>query len=224
MLLHMVLKVGRAMGPSVVWIGECDSVFVKKLPKTAPFDTRRMKKDMPKWLKKFNSEDRIMVIGTSRNPANADIKTFCKSFERHILIPKPDYATRFELWKHFVTARLQTLPELNPQLIKIDISSLAQITNGYTGGMIKECVFTTLSERRLTNLSLNGRKPLNSEEFINSLATIEPIFQDQEEELGKWYSKTPLGKKRVKLGKSADGEGGDGGKKKGKKGKGKKKK
>merc|ERR1739848_564723 len=100
---------------------------------------------------------------------------------------------------------------------------MGKITNGYTAGMVKECVFSTMTERRLQNMC---RRPLKSEEFIRGLSTIEPIFKDQEDDLAKWYKKTPLGKKREKLAKAAGGDDEKGGKKKGKgkKGRGKKKK
>ena len=218
MLLHMVLKVGRAMAPSVVLVRDAETVFLKKLPKGAPFDPRRMKKDMPKWLKQFKAEDRMVIIGTSNDPAAADIKTLCKSFEKNILIPKPDYGSRLELWKHFIVMRTESAGKSSTNSVSIDVSSLAKITNGFTAGMIKQAIFGTITDRRLETVE---RKPIKGEEFIEQLASIEPIFQDQEETLAAWFKKTPLGKKRDKLAKSAGDD--DGGAKKGKKG-GKKKK
>ena len=120
--------------------------------------------------------------------------------------------------------RSKTVQDLDDNMLQVDISSLAKITNGYTAGMIRECVFSTMAERRLQNLS---RKPLKGDEFVKALSRVEPIFKEHEDDLAKWYKKTPLGKKREKLAKSAggddDGKGKKGGKKKGGK-KGKKKK
>jgi len=223
-LLNMCMKVGRALGPTVVWIGDAESMFVKKMPKGALFDPRRLKKDFAKsFMKLMKPEDRMMVIGTSRTPQEADGKTLFKTFEKSILMPKPDYSTRFEIWKHFIMQRSKTVQDLTDKMLQVDVSSLAKITNGYTAGMIRECVYSTMAERRLQNLA---RKPLKGEEFVKALSRVEPVFKELEDDLAKWYKKTPLGKKREKLAKSAGGdeEGGKkGGKGKGKKG-GKKKK
>ena len=119
--------------------------------------------------------------------------------------------------------RLNTLKGIEnlKEQIKIDVSSLTKISEGYTAGMIEQVVFTTMTNRRLENIE---RKPLVSKEFIPTLSGIDPIFKDEEDALIAWYKKTPLGKKREKLAKSADGEEDGGGGKKGKgKGKGKKK-
>jgi len=34
-------------------------------------------------------------VGTSRNPFEAELKPFVKTYEKIVLIPRPDYASRF---------------------------------------------------------------------------------------------------------------------------------
>lgn len=54
-----------------------------------------MKKDLPKILKTIKGEDRVLIIGTTREPFNADIKALSKVYSKIILIPRPDYASRY---------------------------------------------------------------------------------------------------------------------------------
>jgi SpoVK/Ycf46/Vps4 family AAA+-type ATPase len=57
-------------------------------------DPKRLKKDLVKVLKSVKPEDRVLVVGTSRRPFDADLKPFCKVYRKIILIPRPDYASR----------------------------------------------------------------------------------------------------------------------------------
>lgn len=64
-------------------------------------DPRRLKKDFPKFLKMIKGEDRVLIIGTTKDPLNADIKSLCKIYSKIILIPRPDYGSRYSkktLW------------------------------------------------------------------------------------------------------------------------------
>lgn len=110
-----IVKVGRQLQPSVIFIGGCEKTFIKKAPKGDKTDPKRLKKDLPKILKGFKPEDRfvslhwhcwemfnpfilifrVLLVGTSVAPFDADLKPFVKAYERIILIPRPDYASRF---------------------------------------------------------------------------------------------------------------------------------
>uniref|UniRef100_A0A4W5LIK2 ATPase AAA-type core domain-containing protein n=1 Tax=Hucho hucho TaxID=62062 RepID=A0A4W5LIK2_9TELE len=57
-------------------------------------EPKRLKKDLVKLLKSVKPEDRVLVVGTSRRPFDADLKPFCKVYRKIILIPRPDYASR----------------------------------------------------------------------------------------------------------------------------------
>lgn len=57
-------------------------------------DPRRLKKDMLKSLKLIKGEDRVLIMGTSKSPLLADIKSLGKMFSKIILIPRPDYGSR----------------------------------------------------------------------------------------------------------------------------------
>ncbi|XP_053481922.1 dynein regulatory complex protein 11 isoform X2 [Ictalurus furcatus] len=215
MMLHMVFKVARLMQPSVVWIGDAEKMFYKKIPKEEKaLDPKRLKKDLPKILKTLKGEDRILIVGTTNNPLNADLKSLCKLYSKIILIPRPDYASRFVLWKELIRRNGGVVTSA------LDLSSLVKISDGYTPGHMVRVVKGILTERRIQQLS---KRPLTAAEFVSPLAKIDPVFQDKEEALKSWYANTPLGKKRTRaaLGLDAEedeaAEGGKDDKKKGKK-------
>lgn len=76
MLLHLVMKVGRLMQPTVVYIDAADKTFVKKVAKTDKSDPKRLKKDLPKLVRNLLAEDRIILIGASRTPWECEQKVF----------------------------------------------------------------------------------------------------------------------------------------------------
>ncbi|KAI1899773.1 hypothetical protein AGOR_G00065200 [Albula goreensis] len=223
-LLHVVFKVARLLQPSVIWIGDSEKTFYKKVPKTEKeMEPKRLKKDLQKVLKSIKPEDRVLIVGTTRRPFDADLKPFCKVYKKIILIPRPDYATRLTFWTRVLQERCGWLtPEL-------DLSSLAKVTDGYTQGHILKAVQAVLSQRRLDQLA---RRPLSAQEFIPPLARQDPVYKEEEEAFKAWYSRTPLGKKRARAARAGEEEGESGkgtekgrkGQKKGREGKGKGKK
>ncbi|XP_060737548.1 dynein regulatory complex protein 11 [Tachysurus vachellii] len=198
MMLHMVFKVARLMQPSVIWIGDAEKMFYKKIPKEEKdLDPRRLKKDLPKILKSIKGEDRVLIIGTTNNPVSADLKSLCRLYTKIILIPRPDYASRFVMWKELIRRNGGVMTSA------LDLSSLAKISDGYTQGHMVRVVKGILTERRIQQIA---KRPLTATEFVSPLATIDPVFQDEEEALKSWYAKTPLGKKREAAALGIDAE------------------
>ncbi|XP_053569472.1 dynein regulatory complex protein 11 [Bombina bombina] len=213
MMIHMVLKVARQLQPSVIWIGDAEKTFCKKVPKAdKQLEPKRLKKDLPKFLKSLKSEDRILVVGTSQRPFDAEIKPFCKIYKKIVLIPRPDYAARLVLWKQLISHRAGSLG------MSLNFSALAKVTDGFTPSHMVQAVEAVLNERRTRELA---RRRLVAAEFINSLSRQEPVYKEEEEAFKAWYAKTPLGKKRSK---AMSGGEDDSTKEKGKKGKKDKKK
>ncbi|XP_072295214.1 dynein regulatory complex protein 11 [Eucyclogobius newberryi] len=198
MMLHIVFKVARLLQPSVIWIGEAEKMFYKKVPKEEKdLDPKRLKKDLPKFLKLIKGEDRVLIIGTTDDPLSADIKGLCKMYSKIILIPRPDYGSRFILWKQLIQKHGGKLTTA------LNLSSLSRISDGYTPGHLVRVIQTVLTKRRLLQ---QAKRPLTAVEFIESLARIDPVFQEEEEALKSWYAKTPLGKKRIKAATGQDEE------------------
>ncbi|XP_029930624.1 dynein regulatory complex protein 11 isoform X2 [Myripristis murdjan] len=195
-LLHMVLKVARQLQPSVIWIRDAEKTFYKKVPRTErEMEPKRLKKDLARALKSLRPEDRVLLVGTSRRPFDAELKPFCKVYKKIILIPRPDYASRLVLWRELLRGGGAEPPP------GLDLSSLAKVTDGYTQGHIQQAVRAVLHPRRLTQLAA---KPLSASEFVGPLARLDPVFREEEDAFKVWYSKTPLGKRKARATKSLE--------------------
>ncbi|XP_067391780.1 IQ and AAA domain-containing protein 1-like isoform X3 [Emydura macquarii macquarii] len=212
MMMHMVFKVARLMQPSVIWVGNAEKTFYKKVPKEEKeADPKRLKRDLPKALKMLKPEDRVLLIGTSDKPYAADVKTLCKAYERILLIPRPDYASRYVTWQRLIKKHGGSITGT------LNVSALAKVSDGYSQGHLARAVQMVLTERRILQLP---KKPLGASEFLQLLAKDDPIYSEEEKTLQDWYMKTPLGKKRLKaVQERAEGKEAKGKDKKGKKGK-----
>ncbi|XP_026160365.1 dynein regulatory complex protein 11 [Mastacembelus armatus] len=198
MMLHMVFKVARLLQPSVIWIEDAEKMFYKKVPKEEKeLDPKRLKKDLPKSLKMIKGEDRVLIIGTTKDPLSADIKSLCKMYSKIILIPRPDYGSRYILWKELIEKRSGEVTKA------LDLSCLAKISDGYTPGHMVQVIQSVVTKDRILK---QATRPLTADEFVGPLAKIDPVFQEEEEALKSWYAKTPLGKKRIKAATGKDGE------------------
>ncbi|XP_009885886.1 PREDICTED: IQ and AAA domain-containing protein 1 [Charadrius vociferus] len=190
MMLHMILKVAKHLQPSVVWIGDTEKIFSKAVLKAEEeMNPKRLEKILPKFLKALKAQDRVLLVGTTRRPFDANLKPFCKVYQKIILIPRPDYASRFVLWKHIILQNGGAITNL------LNISCLAKVSDGFTQGHIVQAVQAVLSELRLLQMT---RKPLRTAEFMTSLARQDPVYKEEEETFKAWYAKTPLGKARIR--------------------------
>lgn len=190
MMMHLVYKVGKLYQPSVIFIGNAGTTFLKKVPKTDTTDPKRLKKDLPKLMKRLLPEDRILLLGITDAPFDSELKSLTSVYQKIIMIPRPDYATRFVMWRNFIE---KTGGCVKPSF---DMTSLAKISDGYTAQQIKLAVSQVLTDRRLAQ---QERKPLVTSEFVAPLARMDPIYREEEEMFKNWFSKTPIGKKRAKL-------------------------
>ncbi|EFB26982.1 hypothetical protein PANDA_009998, partial [Ailuropoda melanoleuca] len=175
MMLHVVVKVARELQPSVVWIGDTEKTFYKKVPSTERMiEPKRLKKQLPKILRLLKPDDRILIVGTTQRPFDAELRSFCKVYQKIILVPRPDYASRFGkvLWKQII--------QLNGGVITnaLNVSCLAKVTDGFTQGHIVEAVKGVLTDRRIRQQTY---KPLMAVEFIAKLTSMSPVYQEEEE-------------------------------------------
>ncbi|XP_042534743.1 dynein regulatory complex protein 11 isoform X2 [Dipodomys spectabilis] len=188
-MLHVVFKVAQQLQPSVVWIEDTEKTFYKKVPNAEKMnEPKRLKKQLPKFLKLLRPDDRILIVGTTQRPFDAELQSFCKVYQKIILIPRPDYASRYVLWKKIIQHNGGVLSK------GLNISCLAKVTDGFTQGHIVEVVKNVLTDRRIRQQS---RKPLTAVEFITAMATMNPVYKEEEESFKNWYAKTPLGKRRL---------------------------
>ncbi|KAF6780511.1 hypothetical protein AHF37_00021 [Paragonimus kellicotti] len=188
MLIHMVFKVARLLQPSVILVNDCEKMMKKKIPKTDLTDPKRLKKELPKAMKMLRQEDRVLLVGCSSAPFEAEVKPLCNLYQKIILIPRPDYSSRNLLWRALIV-------RFGGQLTQaLDITSLSKISDGYTAGHIASACKQVLSDRRIAQLS---RKRLVASEFVGPLASLDPVYAEEEEAYKAWYRKTPLGKQKA---------------------------
>ncbi|XP_028933937.1 IQ and AAA domain-containing protein 1-like [Ornithorhynchus anatinus] len=188
MMLHIVFKVARLLQPSVIWVGNAEKMFYKKVPKEEKeMDPKRLKKDLPKALRLLRPGDRVLLIGTTDRPQAADIKALSRTYERILMLLQPDYASRYVIWKHLIEKHG------GPLACSVDISGLAKVSDGYSSGSLVQAAQVVLTERRRLQLP---RRPLVPAEFLGQLAKMNPVFREEEEALRDWYNKTPLGRRR----------------------------
>uniref|UniRef100_A0A8C0W842 ATPase AAA-type core domain-containing protein n=1 Tax=Castor canadensis TaxID=51338 RepID=A0A8C0W842_CASCN len=175
MMVHMVFKVARLLQPSVIWIGNAEKTFYKKIPKEErKMDPKRIKKDLAKAMRLLNPGDRVMLIGTTDRPQLAEMKGLCRLYERILFMPRPDYASRYVLWKHMIEAQGAQVSQ------NLDISALSKVSDGYTAGHILQAIQSVVTERRLLQLS---KRPLVASEFVGHLAKLDPVYREEEESL-----------------------------------------
>ncbi|XP_009995614.1 PREDICTED: IQ and AAA domain-containing protein 1, partial [Chaetura pelagica] len=183
LLLHMVLKVAKELQPSVVWVGEAEKVFSKAGSK-AGGEMSSLEKLLPEFLKALKAQDRVLLVGTTSQPFQAKPKPFCKLYQKILLVPRPDYASRHALWRHFILQHGGVITR------RLKLTSLAEVSDGFTQGKILQAVQGVLQDLRLLQMD---RQPLGLEEFLVSLGRLEPVYQEEEEAFQAWYARTPLG-------------------------------
>ncbi|NXS21102.1 DRC11 protein, partial [Mystacornis crossleyi] len=186
MMFHMILKVGKELQPSVVWIGGTERLYSKGAPKgEEETNAKRLARLLPPFLRALKPKDRVLLVGTTARPFQANLGPFCKVYQKIILIPKPDYLTRcgkyftspswlllLALWQHSILQGGGALTRL------LNLNCLAHVSDGFTQGHIVDVVHTVLSELRLLQMP---RKPLRTAEFVASLARHEPVYKEEEE-------------------------------------------
>ncbi|XP_037077754.1 dynein regulatory complex protein 11-like [Pollicipes pollicipes] len=190
MLMHLVNKVGRLLQPAVIWIDRAERTFVKKVPKTDKTEPKRLKKELPKFLKALTPLDRLVLVGTSESPWDADQKALGQAYHRVVLLPALDYASRLQL-----LTRTVAVPGV-PRHPSLDLSTLTKLTDGFTAGHCLDMVQQVVTEKRIVKLR---KRPLKTAEFIPVLSTLQPVMREQQQMYYTWLTKTPLGKKRARM-------------------------
>lgn len=85
---------------------------------------------MTQLLKYLRDENRVVFIGCT-NRYDLNPKLIKKVFQKTIYFPYPDYGTRMALVNKFIEQKGGTVTE------SLSLSTLAQLTEGYTAGAVK---------------------------------------------------------------------------------------
>ncbi|XP_049877843.1 dynein regulatory complex protein 11 [Pectinophora gossypiella] len=188
MLIHLVMKVSRLLQPSVIWMDDAEKPFVKKIPKTDKTDPKRLKKDLVKIIKAICPEDRVIFVGTSRSPWEAEQKLLFQCYQKIIQIPRADYGSISLMWR----TKLHRAGALSPRL---DVSCLARVSDSYTIGTLLATLDAVLTTKRRLQLRVRA---LTAQEVAVQLSSREPVYAEQDASAEAWWSKTPLERRRQK--------------------------
>ncbi|CAE7431059.1 Iqca1l [Symbiodinium natans] len=134
---------------------------------TAP---SRIKKDLQaaiNQVKRFdeaNEQDRILFIGSTSRPfaEGVDTQGLKDSFDEKVWVSFPEYGSRVVLWQQFMEEHGVTV-----DTSKLNISTLARVSEGYPAGSIKQTIDRVLTARRVQQLK---NRPLKVQEFIGPLS------------------------------------------------------
>ncbi|XP_035898404.1 dynein regulatory complex protein 11 [Anopheles stephensi] len=196
--LQLVLRTARVMQPSVIAVEDVHRAFYKKVPAAdQPLDPTKLGKHLCKLIvKQLKPEDRVLLVGTTSQPALAKVGPLKKCFEKFLLLPRPDYGSTVLLWQ-CALRRYPTVPR------DFELSALAKVTVGYSAGQIMRCVREVLTVRRRMQF---GRKPLEARELLDHFLTGTeagpqyPIGEKEYERFVKWHRKVDkLAKQRAKM-------------------------
>ncbi|KAJ0173492.1 hypothetical protein K1T71_010641 [Dendrolimus kikuchii] len=188
MLIHLVMKVSRLLQPSVIWMDDADKPFVKKIPKTDKTDPKRLKKDLAKIIKGICQEDRVLFVGTSRTPWEAEQKLLFQCYQKVIQIPRADYGSISMMWR----MKLHRAGALSPRL---DVPCLARVSDSYTIGTLLDALDTVLTTKRRLQLRVRA---LTAQEVAVQLSSREPVYAEQDASAEAWWYKTPMERRRQK--------------------------
>lgn len=228
-LVHMAFAMAKdpAMQPVVIYIDECDQIFAsggsgkKKVASDGP---GRFRKDLITYLGSLTPEDRVVVIGCTKQPENGDLKDLKSFFDKMLFFPYPDYASRVMLWKRLIQTTMEARAEtlgitsgLQNSPDDFDIGTLAHISEGYSSGSIAKAIDETLTKRRVERMD---KRPLSEDEFLGPLSRNPRTYRDDHEKFSKFTSAVTGLEKRIGMIRDLNdpnkAEGGDK-KKKGKK-------
>ncbi|KAI9190051.1 hypothetical protein H9P43_001484 [Blastocladiella emersonii ATCC 22665] len=199
-MVYTVFKVAKAMAPSLVVVDDAEAVFCKKVPKEDTSDPKRVRKDLVKAINGLKPSDRVLVVGTSRNPFYSDAKAMSDAFQRMIHVPRPNYTAREAIWREWIAERAaagannDTPPAvLLDAVLGVNCSVLARVSAGMPGATIQAIVHRTLTARRVRQLP---QRALDTGELVHHMLQLPEPDRKIEQDFRDWTLKLPLFKKR----------------------------
>ena len=199
LMLHMVFKIAKVMKPSIVYIDECEKVFIADKKKQREFGGQdsfaRIKKDLLKEMKQVQPGDQVLVMGNSSTPylcVKKDEKAFLGFWDKIIHLPVPNYDSLQRLWPMIMERYGAKIDHT------FDLSTLAHVSSGYSAGTIDRVCQSLLKPRRIQKLK---EKPLTVNEIIYTFSKFEPVQQEALQAIAEWSVKL-----EPKRDKDADGK------------------
>lgn len=122
-----VCKMARLLQPAMLFIDGAHKPFIKRIaPGGEAEQPRLLGPFVARILKALKPTDRVMLVGTTNEPWNADAAAMKKCWELVLLCPGADYGTTLLTWQ----TALQRLLDDGP-LRLMDVSALSMVTKYY---------------------------------------------------------------------------------------------
>ncbi|KAJ2952345.1 hypothetical protein O0L34_g4630 [Tuta absoluta] len=160
-LSKSVLVCAQAAQPSVIYIRNLQRLFYTKVaPDEGVLDRPFIIKLLVKKLtKKFKKSDKVTIIGTCKDPWLTRSLQIVKLFPTVLMMPNTTYTTTHLLLREWVTNN-RMVP------VDLDITSLAQVLQGYSYGYLLKILQDFLSAERITRMAAHGLFPQDIYDFI----------------------------------------------------------
>ena len=168
--LASTFRIAKNYQPAIIYFDNAEQIFAAKAKgaiKNAA--AQKMKKYIASMKNLITQDMRVLIIGcTNRGYPFLSKKDLKNVFDKTFYFGLPSYADRVKLWK----SKIKEKTELDGDL---DYCILGEMSNGYSQESIISCIDYTLSRQRMDRIKFN---PLQTEEFISSLAKTEYLYKD----------------------------------------------
>ena len=168
--LASTFRIAKNYQPAIIYFDNAEQIFAAKAKgaiKNAA--AQKMKKYIASMKNLITQDMRVLIIGcTNRGYPFLSKKDLKNVFDKTFYFGLPSYADRVKLWK----SKIKEKTELDGDL---DYCILGEMSNGYSQESIISCIYYTLSRQRMHRIKFN---PLQTEEFISSLAKTEYFYKD----------------------------------------------
>lgn len=114
---------------------------LKILPEDQNKEPKLIAKYLPKMLKKFKPQDRIMLVSTTNQPWNCAVAKLKKTFEVILLSNGSDYGSTLLTWRTALLA-MEGVDRL------LDLSALSKVTQFYGTKQILDTTNTVVDIKR----------------------------------------------------------------------------
>ena len=128
----------------------------------------------------------LYVVAATNKPWDLDW-AFIRRFQKRVMVPLPDYATRLQMFE-LNSAQLEMTPD-------VDFHILTQLTEGYSGSDIKD-ICQVVRQEVIRELFDSGKaddpvsmpRPLTMQDFTQSITNRKPsVSQEMIKEYDKWF-------------------------------------
>jgi SpoVK/Ycf46/Vps4 family AAA+-type ATPase len=170
--LASAFRIAKNYQPAIIYFDHAEQILPGKVKKAKGFvknpQAQKMKKYILSMKNLITQDMRVLIIGSTNQGQYLNKKDFKNMFDKSFYFGLPSYADRVKLWK-------EKIAEKTDQGDSLDYSVLGEMSNGYSHESIIECINYTLSRQRMDRVKFN---PLQTDEFISSLAKTEYFYQD----------------------------------------------